>query len=591
MLVSKTDVIDEQFSRKAQALRRRSILALLAALLLALISMLTLEYVIWHHSAINAQLIHVAGRQRMLSQRLCKAGMAMVSADNREKKQRYRSEIETALHDWQEAHSYVMGVESVQTARKQSPFREKVEDLEHRYLSMVEAAQKLSLFDPALVSIERLWMEVDRLLVNEGAYLNNMEALVHHFVEESQRQDHTARDIGLWVGLLLLLTLVVDARLVIQPTFRQLRQVMTNLEDALRRSSKQEREFRTLLHALPDLLIRCSAQGQCLDSYSSGSEVNERRSKEMQGRSLPELMAPAQATALGESFDRLRQHGGLAWIESVLSLGGQWCYAELRLFSIEPGEVMVLLRDVTAERQLDRRVLEAIEQEQQRIGRDLHDGVCQTLSGLNLLLRGISERKRQGEEVSGEQLTLLAEFTNQAVTDTRLIVRGLVPPDLDAHGLELGLRRMLDNLAALHRMEHHCEISLNGTTLSADLSLQLYRITQEAVSNALRHSSGSQLFVRLHVEPSDVGTGRPRELVLTVKDDGVGIPAVQTSSIGSGMGLRTMAYRAQRIGAWLKIERGSDRGTTVCCRLPLRIDGDSPSKGSTGDASFTSNQA
>ena len=62
MLVSKTDVIDEQFSRKAQALRRRSILALLAALLLALISMLTLEYVIWHHSAINAQLIHVAGR-------------------------------------------------------------------------------------------------------------------------------------------------------------------------------------------------------------------------------------------------------------------------------------------------------------------------------------------------------------------------------------------------------------------------------------------------------------------------------------------------------------------------------------------------
>ncbi len=155
----------------------------------------------------------------------------------------------------------------------------------------------MSMFDPAVVSIERLWTEVDRLLVNEGAYLNNMEALVHHFVDESQRQ--------------------------------------------------------------------------------------------------------------------------------------------------------------------------AIEQEQQRIGRDLHDGVCQTLSGLNLLLRGISERKRQGEEVSSEQLTLLAEFTNQAVTDTRPIVRGLVPPDLDAHGLELGLRGMLDNLAALHRMEHHCEISLSGTTCLA----------------------------------------------------------------------------------------------------------------------------
>jgi signal transduction histidine kinase len=145
-----------------------------------------------------------------------------------------------------------------------------------------------------------------------------------------------------------------------------------------------------------------------------------------------------------------------------------------------------------------------------------------------------------------------------AIDLTRTLARGLHPFELEGEGFTDALREMAATITEGFKIPCAFECGRPVVISQADVAIHLYRIAQEATTNAVKHSKASKIVVRL--EADDAG------VTLTICDDGVGVPESPPS--GKGMGLRTMAYRASVIGATFNVERLSPRGTRVICKLP-----------------------
>jgi PAS domain S-box-containing protein len=220
---------------------------------------------------------------------------------------------------------------------------------------------------------------------------------------------------------------------------------------------------------------------------------------------------------------------------------------------------LTMLQDATARRQLEREVLEVSNREQQRIGNDLHDGLGQELTGIALLLRGLesrAERESPGLSPSIEEVALLV---NDAIFTTRALARGLSPVTFDRGGLALALEGLARRLSAMFHIDVRCvaDAALDHGLESVN-ALHLYRIAQEAVTNAAQHGHAELVQISLCF---DDGRG-----LLRIEDNGEGFnPAVHHSK---GLGLRIMHYRAQMMAGSLRIESARARGTIVSCWFP-----------------------
>lgn len=218
--------------------------------------------------------------------------------------------------------------------------------------------------------------------------------------------------------------------------------------------------------------------------------------------------------------------------------------------------VVYVVQDVTERRALERELLEIANREQRRIGSDLHDGLGQELTGVALLLSGLASRVKRGAQPSAAEVDELVGLVNGAIESTRSLARGLSPVELERGGLAYALR----SLAMRGRELYGLDVKFRSRvwpklTLDAAATTHLYRIAQEALTNVARHAQATQVTIQLNA--------RGRRVVLSVTDDGRGLPA----DGGAGMGLRIMRYRARMMGGELLLERVDPTGTRVTCRL------------------------
>jgi PAS domain S-box-containing protein len=220
---------------------------------------------------------------------------------------------------------------------------------------------------------------------------------------------------------------------------------------------------------------------------------------------------------------------------------------------------LTMLTDATARRQLEREVLEASNREQQRIGNDLHDGLGQELTGIALLLRGLENRAEREAPALSSAIEEVALLVNDAIFTTRALARGLSPVTFDRGGLALALEELARRLSAMFHINVRCDadVALERGLESVN-ALHLYRIAQEAVTNAAQHGSAGQVHISLRCD-GERG-------LLRIEDNGTGFnPAVHQSK---GLGLRIMHYRAQMMAGSLRIESARARGTVVSCWFP-----------------------
>jgi PAS domain S-box-containing protein len=220
---------------------------------------------------------------------------------------------------------------------------------------------------------------------------------------------------------------------------------------------------------------------------------------------------------------------------------------------------LTMLQDATARRQLEREVLEVSNREQQRIGNDLHDGLGQELTGIALLLRGLENRAEREAPPLSPAIEEVALLVNDAIFTTRALARGLSPVTFDRGGLAFALEELARRLSAMFHIDVRCEAdhAIERRLTSAN-ALHLYRIAQEAVTNAAQHGRAEQVHIALCAD-GDRG-------LLRIGDNGTGFsPALHQSK---GLGLRIMHYRTQMMAGSLRIEPARPHGTVVCCWFP-----------------------
>jgi signal transduction histidine kinase len=194
---------------------------------------------------------------------------------------------------------------------------------------------------------------------------------------------------------------------------------------------------------------------------------------------------------------------------------------------------------------LEREVLEVGEREQRRIGQDLHDGLCQHLTGTALASQVLAERLALHSAVRDDARRVV-ELIEGGITLARDIAKGLYPIEMQSDGLIHALENFTTKTSDLFGINCRFKCPLPVLIENPSTAAHLYRIAQEAVSNAIRHGHATEVEVAL--EESDAG------IRLRVSDNGVGMPDTLPSH--EGMGLRTMADRAGSIGGQFSIHPG-----------------------------------
>ena len=216
-----------------------------------------------------------------------------------------------------------------------------------------------------------------------------------------------------------------------------------------------------------------------------------------------------------------------------------------------------VLVDLTAQKALEQQILEIGESDRRRMGQDLHDGLGQQITGIifhaHLLQKQLANKSLKEAETAQQIVTLL----NEAKIQARHIARGLQPVDPAPNGLMAGLDHFASTTSELYRIE--CRFLCPEPVMLSDhtMAVHLFRITQEAVSNAFRHGGARKIEIHLRTTND--------ELVLEVVDHGCGLP--KGADRQDGLGLRFMKYRAETIGGTFDIRRRPGGGTMVRCRV------------------------
>jgi two-component system CheB/CheR fusion protein len=196
--------------------------------------------------------------------------------------------------------------------------------------------------------------------------------------------------------------------------------------------------------------------------------------------------------------------------------------------------------------------------EQQELLHTLHDSLGQTLAGLGMLSTALSQRLTATDPAAIESAQQIAHLAQDALEQVRRLSRGLFPVEIDGEGLIPALRQLASTTESVYKIHVQVESDLQTPTQETRVATQLYRIAQEALTNAAKHAKARTIRIQIS---ADSGLTR-----LRIIDDGVGIQhAVQKQE---GAGLRIMNFRATAIGALLSIEPGAGGGTVVTCTLP-----------------------
>ena len=329
-----------------------------------------------------------------------------------------------------------------------------------------------------------------------------------------------------------------------------------------------EERFRALIESIEDYAIfMLDARGNVVTWNEGAGKLTGYPVDEVLGQHFSrfwpsdEIDAEKPAQALAEAAAqgsckheglRVRQDGSRFWAMTTLT-------------ALRDGDGRLtgfsrVIHDITDRKRLENEIVEAEERERRRIGRDLHDVLGQDLTGIAFLAKELEEDLAGRSARESPQAARIVALANQAVERAKSLAQGLCPIGLSSGGLLTALRQLAGEVAEVFGVQ--CDLLAEESLAIADdsVTLHLYRIAQEATSNAIKHGHAKRVTISLKAEGN--------ENVLGVEDNGCGI-ADQLPEEG-GMGLAVMEYRATTIGGTLRVVRLGEHGTRVTCSVPIQ---------------------
>jgi PAS domain S-box-containing protein len=396
----------------------------------------------------------------------------------------------------------------------------------------------------------------------------------------------TLRGKGSWEGELRQRTrdrreIIVSARLQLIPgsgkkllvlestrDLTEMRRNQARLEQHLRESAAR---LKGIVETAVDGIITISDRGIIETMNRAAEKIFGYRASEVIGRNVSILMPEPYRSQHDAYIERYRQTGE----RRIIGIGrevrgrrkdGTEFPLDLAVSENDLGSRRIftgLLRDITSRKRLEEEIIEISEHEQRRIGSDLHDDLCQQLAGIRFGCDALKKRLSDAEDPDLlARVNKLATELTRAIDHTRILARGMAPVALEKNGLASALHELTQSLQKLFGVECTFEARVNVAIDDVIAATQLYRIVQEAMTNALKHGQATRIKVTLD--------RNGEEAILRIKDNGCGFSRA-TAHKAQGMGLRTIHYRAGMIPAYLQIESRLNRGTTISCTFPTNL--------------------
>ena len=221
----------------------------------------------------------------------------------------------------------------------------------------------------------------------------------------------------------------------------------------------------------------------------------------------------------------------------------------------DPFAITTTERDITERRHLEKEILDITEREREQIGQEMHDSMGQVLTGIAVKCKGLALKLKGNSSEQMKDALIISKLANEAIGITRDLAKMLYPVDLQTGGLVSALKTLASNtettMGVTCRFRHGKSVSVKNLVEAK----QIYRIVQEAITNAVRHGKAKNIGINLHL--TNKGT------VLSIENDGMDFPKLPLN--GEGFGLKIMQYRADLIGSSLEIRKAEKGGTIVTC--------------------------
>ena len=340
------------------------------------------------------------------------------------------------------------------------------------------------------------------------------------------------------------------------------------LEERIVQKTKELREneyrLRAIMDSAAEAVIVIDLKGAVTDFNPAAESIFGYSAGEVVGHNVSLLMPSPYREEHDSYLARFRESGKSWVLDQWRELPGRHkdgstIPLELVVREIDHiGAYCGIIRDLSERRKLEREIAEISTREQERIGQDIHDGLGQQLTGLSMIAASL-KRDLAGRNIpEAKNLDVMIAQLHEAAGEVRVLSRGLAPIPITPQGLEDALRKLAKDVQASTGINCHFEAKQPVNIEDRTVAMQLYRIAQEAVNNAVKHAQARDITITLEADHCG----------LAVSDNGIGFQVDE--AMARGYGLRIMRYRAGTIGCSLEIESTPGKGTVVQCEPVVR---------------------
>jgi len=594
-----TSLEDDTFNR----LSRLYLLALTFIALSAIGSQLLIQYFLQNQLG-DAKVINIAGRQRMLSQKLTKEILLLVEQPQSIALQ---NNLKGTLQQWTFAHESLQnGNDSLELSGKNSPTIQKLfQHIQPYYQGLQTEIQHLLQSDTLFEQHKNLL--ITKVLSNEKDFLEGMDRLVFQYEFEAKNRVGKLRITEFILLASLLGILILEIFFIFRPAARRVKKIVQELSFSERQAQAIASENKTLFVEKEKSLLELQTMNFAIDSAALFASLTNKgeiihisekfknllglsqiptnsffselvSNNEGQQQYLTELINIPRSTIWTEAIKLTNKQGKIIWLElSILPVNQKGVQQDILLLcndlTIRKEAQLEIERlnkerfqlEITQQKLRSVQVVEAQEEERKRIAKDMHDGIGQMLTALKFNLESINLDK---PEKAGVKLADVKVLAGDIIKSVRVATFNLTPPELSDYGIGTGLAKLVEGL----NNRTGKNILFDNRTgfqerFDSSTETNLYRITQEAINNAIKYAEANYILVTLsHSEEL---------LSIVVDDDGIGFNTeVQFSGTplkedGSGMGLSFMRERVKFINGRLFVQSSEGKGTRITVNMPF----------------------
>lgn len=556
----------------------------------------------------DSTVINVAGRQRMLSQKLTKEIVSLSVYSDEKNRVLLKENIKKTLYLWELSHNSLQkGNDSLGLPKQNSiAIKRKFTAINPVFETIQKASKSviLKLENKPLISIDELASDIKKVTNNEGSFLLMMDAIVNQYDVEADEKVTWLRTLEFSLMVLTLLILLGEFLFIFWPTAKSVKATLAQLLSAEKKAKKMAfnadelslskeksiRELRALSQAIDETLLfaRISPNGDLIHMGNKFSRLFKfsKFKKEIFFWNI--LSSNENEQLIIE--DVINQHKKTGWQGEVKATikGGAAIWLEMSIVPYRPtedkSELLIIASEITARKEgqieierltkesfeekmsqqkiISSKIIENQEKEQNRIAKDVHDGIGQMLTGLKYNLESININD---VEKTASKIEHLKELTTNIIKGVRTATFNLTPPELSDHGVVPAISKLTKELGKLTGKEilFYNKTDFNER-LDSLVEINIYRIVQEAINNAIKYADSSHILVSL--------SHSKNILSIVIDDDGKGFEPSKVKKVKNGdggMGMTFMKERIKYVEGRLFLNSELGEGTRVTLNIPI----------------------